>query len=88
MKSRHRKLAEALSRDPELLTSGRPEGPVTFGFIWCCSVRCPHALPGGRRTPQMAGTHAFAGVEYVQTGIVALPRLSKAASAVTPVVEA
>jgi len=30
MKSRHRKLAEALSRDPELLTSGRPEGPVTI----------------------------------------------------------
>ncbi|MEV8597336.1 hypothetical protein [Streptomyces sp. NPDC052012] len=30
MRSRHRKLAEALSRDPELLTSGRPEGPVTI----------------------------------------------------------
>ncbi|MDH6502430.1 hypothetical protein [Streptomyces sp. SAI-149] len=30
MKPRHRKLAEALSRDPELLTSGRPEGPVTI----------------------------------------------------------
>ncbi|MGW2789814.1 hypothetical protein ACWC9H_07805 [Streptomyces sp. NPDC001251] len=29
LKSRHRRLAEALARDPDLLTSSRPEGPAT-----------------------------------------------------------
>ena len=66
-----------------LQQSGLALGVATLGTLYL--VLAPHGI-----------VHAFAGVEYVQMGIVALlavgaaalPRFAKAASASTPVVDA